>query len=177
MANKTFPKSIWLVLALSLILVMSCTDAFAWTRGRSYQAVRVGHARYNYRDGRFYRPGWFGFQFSIGSAPIGAIITTLPFGHRSVIVGNTPYYYYDNVYYRACPSGYTVVPAPVVTYAPTVVQSPASDRETVIVNVPTSNGGSMAITLVRYSNGYVGPQGEFYSDLPTARQLRDRYGR
>ncbi|MDD5654750.1 MAG: hypothetical protein PHR91_03820 [Candidatus Omnitrophica bacterium] len=71
---------------------------------------------------------------------------------------------------------------PSVVYVP-VQQVPAapqgclSNRETVTLNVPASNGGSIAVTLLRYSNGFVGPQNEFYAALPTGEQLVSRYGR
>jgi hypothetical protein len=182
MDRKTFSNKPWVVIILSLIFAMPYTDAFARSGGRShYEVVRVGHDRYHYRDGRFYRPGFFGFGFSFVTPSIGVTISTLPYGHRTIIVGGSPYYYYDNVYYRSCPNGYVVVPEPVapanITYMPSAVQSQGTNRETVTINVPNSNGGTIAITLVRYPNGFVGPQGEFYPNLPTAEQLKVRYGR
>jgi hypothetical protein len=181
MTKKLYSSRIWLVVIFCLIFVLLSTNAFAWDRrGSHYQVVRVGHDRYRYDDGRFYRPGFFGFGFSFVSSAIGAIVTTLPYGHRTVIVGGSPYYYYDDVYYRPCPSGYVVVSSPVTTpnvvYMPSA-QSVGTDRETVTINVPTSRGGFIAVTLVRYPNGFVGPQGEFYPTLPNAEQLRVRYGR
>jgi hypothetical protein len=50
------------------------------------------------------------------------------------------------------------------------------DRETITINVPWSGGGYITITLVRYTNGFVGPRGEFYPTLPTGEELRVRYG-
>ena len=71
---------------------------------------------------------------------------------------------------------------PEVVYAPSTsipasVQAPTGSRETVTINVPRDNGGFVAITLARYTNGFVGPQGEFYPTLPTGEELRARYGR
>lgn len=119
--------------------------------------------------------------------PIGASVSYLPYGHRTIYVGGVPYYEYDNVYYRPYGTRYIVVQQPVAT-SPEVVYVPApgalppgstqtGDRETVMMNVPRDNGGYVAITLVRYPNGFVGPQGEFYPTLPTTEQLRARYGR
>jgi hypothetical protein len=160
-----------LAVIMGLASIISCESVYAGVRGRNHEVVVMGHSRYHYRDGHFYRPGWFGLEFYIGSAPIGAVVSTIPVGHRTVVVAGTPYYYYDNVYYRRCPTGYVVV------QSPTVMLPQGTSRETVIVNVPTASGMPIAITLVRYPNGYVGPQGEFYPELPTADQLRYRYGR
>ena len=66
-------------------------------------------------------------------------------------------------------------PVPVV-----VAQTPPSTTysgDTVTVNVPNSNGGYTAVVLKRSGNGYVGPQGEYYDQLPTTAQLQAMYGR
>jgi len=179
MNKRTFASKFWLAAFLSLILIIPSTDAFA--RGQSrpmpsrYENVRVGRERYHYRDGRFYRLGFFGFWFFAVRPPIGVIIRVLPVGRRTIIVGGIPYYYYDDIYYRDCPLGYIVVPAPVVN--PNVVAPPQNlYGETVTINVPNSNGSFTPITLVKRGNGYVGPQGEYYPGHPTVEQLRALYG-
>jgi hypothetical protein len=109
-------------------------------------------------------------------------VTTIPLGHRTVIVGGATYYYYDNVYYQGYPSGYVVVPAPVAVapavVAPAVV-TPAvlPSAETLTINVPNYNGSYTPVTLVRRGNGYVGPQGEYYPGNPTVEQLKVLYGK
>ena len=182
MIRKIFINRRWLVIFFALLFIMSFENAFAWDkRDKAHREVTVRRERYDYHNGRFYRPGWFGFQFYIGTPSIGAVVTSLPFGHRAVKVRGVPYYTYADVYYRPCTTGYVVVPAPVeapeVVYMSSVNQPQVSDRETVTINVPGRSGSSIAITLVRFSNGFVGPQGEFYSTLPTIEQLRVRYGR
>jgi len=65
-------------------------------------------------------------------------------------------------------------PAPVVVaQGPSVTYS----GDTVTVNVPNSSGGYTAVVLKRSGNGYVGPQGEYYYEVPTAAQLQPMYGR
>ena len=183
MSRKIFAKNIWLVLALSLIFALSSTNAFAWGRESRphHEVVVVGHERYHYRGGRFYRPGWFGFEFAIFSPPIGAVVSFLPVGHRTIVVGGLSYYYYDNIYYRACPSGYLVVPEPVinpnVTYVPPAAQYATPSGQTVTINVPNSNSSYTPVTLVKHNNGYVGPQGEYYFGNPTIDQLKALYGK
>jgi hypothetical protein len=66
-------------------------------------------------------------------------------------------------------------PAPVV-----VAQAPPSTTysgDTVTVNVPNSNGGYTAVELKRSGNGYVGPQGEYYDQIPATVQLQAMYGK
>jgi len=176
MNKKLYFSNVLAVVLLALIFTLSASDAFARDDrgGHHNEVVRVGHDRYQYRDGRFYRSSFFGFSFSVVSPPLGAVVTTLPYGHRSVIVGGNPYYYYDDVYYRPCSTGYVVVQAPVSSSNLVYMSSaqPSTERETVTINVPTSSSNYIAITLVRYPNGFVGPQGEFYYSLPTAQQLR-----
>lgn len=45
------------------------------------------------------------------------------------------------------------------------------------INIPNSRGGYTAVTLKKAGTGYVGPQGEYYSDNPTVEQLKVLYGR
>jgi hypothetical protein len=176
-------------ISLVFFMVMLCGNAFAREEsrsqrgyagrgGRGHEEIRVGHERYHYRDGRFFRLGWFGFEIGVIAPPVGVIVTTIPSGHRTVIVRGTTYYAYDDVYYTPCPSGYIVVPPPAVSVAPApVVTSAPVLSETVTVNVPNANGSYTAVPLVRRNNGYVGPQGEFYSGNPTVDQLKTLYGK
>jgi len=61
--------------------------------------------------------------------------------------------------------------------APAVVPSATYSGDTVTVNVPNSNGGYTAVVLKRSGNGYVGPQGEYYDQVPTTAQLQAMYGK
>jgi len=177
-----------LLLALLMIFVLSAQGAFAdqgrGGRGDSrgdgrddshresgysqhrHEVVEIGNRRYHYYDGRFYRPWFFGFGLAIASPPIGAVISFLPFGYQTIVVRDTPYYYYANIYYRPCPSGYTVVPEPIT-----------NPRETITINVPNVRGSYTPITLLKQGDGYIGPQGEYYVGNPTVEQLKALYGR
>ena len=62
-------------------------------------------------------------------------------------------------------------------------QKAAIDRErirqemnVVMVNVTNSNGSIVQVAMRRQGVGYVGPRGEYYSNLPTQDQLRPVYG-
>ena len=65
-------------------------------------------------------------------------------------------------------------PAPVV-----VAQAPSAtySGDTVTLNVPNSSGGYTAVVLKRSGNGYVGPQGEYYDQVPSTAQLQAMYGK
>jgi len=64
-------------------------------------------------------------------------------------------------------------PAEVVVTQPSTTYS----GDTVTVNVANSSGGYTAVVLKRSGNGYVGPQGEYYDQVPTTDQLQAMYGR
>jgi len=74
-------------------------------------------------------------------------------------------------------------PPPAVVVAqptPVVVAQPPTEvdaQDAVTVNVPNSNGSYTAVVLKRSGNGFVGPQGEFYTQVPTTDQLKVMYGR
>jgi hypothetical protein len=68
-------------------------------------------------------------------------------------------------------------PAPVVVAQPEAQPTTTYSGDTVTVNVPNSSGGYTAVVLKRSGNGYVGPQGEYYDQVPTTAQLQAMYGR
>jgi len=186
-------------LCLSLILFLRPTNALAYPgmggpegpRGggpqeyprRGPEEIMVGYEHYRYHEGRFYRPVFFGlFEILVNVTPVGAIVTVLPFGYRTIVIGNITYYCYNDIYYTACPSGYIVVTAPVVNPDVVVIPSGVTSSkkvsgETVTVNVPNSNGSYTSVTLVKHKDGYVGPQGEYYPGHPTVDQLKILYGK
>jgi hypothetical protein len=218
MIKNKLLKNFWLVLILTSVISMFSIQAFAWggdngrdardnggwgrdmgnrgrdigARGREvarpYEVVAFGRDRYRYHDGKFFRLGWFGFEFALLTPPIGAIVTTIPAGHRTILVSGVNYYYYNNIYYTTYPGGYIVVSEPVIP-APVVVRNtpavqvvpvvlqPQNTGVTVTINVPNSNGSYTPVTLVKKDNGYIGPQGEYYSGNPTVEQLRALYGK
>lgn len=172
-------KRVWLVIVLCLIFAFFYSNAFAKVMdrpraGHGREVVKIGRQRYNYHDGRFYKTGWFGLEFALSVPPIGAVVTTLPFGYRKIAARGTPYFYYENIYYRQAPAGYIVVPAPAADLA---VVPAAATGGSVIVNVPNSNGSYTPVKLVKTDNGYVGPQGEYYSGNPSVEQLKAFYGK
>jgi hypothetical protein len=112
-AKTMFKNKLWLVMGICIIVAVPSSDAFAWRRDGPREVVIVGHNRYHYRDGRFYRHGLFGFGFVAVAPPIGAIVRVLPSRHTTIIVRGGRYRYYDNVYYTDSPSGYVVVTPPI----------------------------------------------------------------
>jgi hypothetical protein len=179
-----------LVLALGLSLV--CSGAFAQGNGdrgdrkgndradsrqvnqrdnqRNNQSYNQG-SRYHYRDGRWYSRGWFGWEFAVAALTIGAIVESLPPQHSTIVVGNTPYYYDNTVYYRQLPDGAYVVVQPPALVSP---QVPTSEMLT--INVPNSRGGYTAVNLRRSGGGFVGPQGEYYPNTPSVEEMMSGKG-
>jgi hypothetical protein len=158
----------------------------SWSRRAD---VQYQGRTYVYHEGRFYKPGLFGYILDLVPPPRGIVVAYLPTGYRTIIVGKTIYYEHENVYYESTSEGYTVVEPPVVVnqcalapvvYAPEVSYAQAQPYHgggTVIVNVPTRTRGAIGITLIIKSNGFIGPQGEFYSTFPATEELSARYGR
>jgi hypothetical protein len=165
-------------------------NAFAWVG--SSPSGHKGWGGYHYggwhywHGGPHYWPYWgwgwpyWGWGIFI-APPIGVVVSDIPFGYSTVVVGGVTYYYYNGVYYQACPPGYIVVPAPVPAPAPAPTPTPApapgvSSGE-VTINVPNSDGSYTPVKLIKHDNGYIGPQGEYYPGNPTVGQLKALYGK
>lgn len=181
MKKQTLKFKVLIVLCLALALV--CQEAYAWGGGRGY---------HYYRNGRWYQHGWFWLDTAVAALTIGALVENLPPRYTTVVYAGAPYYYADSFYYRPYQyGGYIVVPPPVVAQ-PVVVQQQvqpietpaalmaqpqaAQVSDTVTVNIPNSKGGYTAVTLKKAGHGYIGPQGEYYSEHPTVEQLKTLYG-
>lgn len=178
--KKSMLKSRFLaVFLLCLALLLPATSLLSW-------------GRYHWHGGgwhRWYGPGWFGVYVGVPGIAVGAVVDSLPYGYSTVIIGGAPYYYFDNIYYRAMPDGYVVVPAPAaganqpeaaptVSYpAPEFSKTPEKPGNKITINVPNSNGGFNPVTLKKYKTGYLGPQGEYYEGNPTIEQLKALYGK
>ena len=174
------------VLVLALALALPYSDAFAQHRGGGGRGWSGG-GRHYYSGGSWYRHGWLGFDIAVSALAIGALIDSLPPRHTTVVVAGTPYYYSDNYYYQPYPyGGYVVVPPPVLSQPVVIPQVPVSGaitqsqlqtQEASTINIPNARGGYTAVTLKKAGSGYVGPQGEYYSDNPTVEQLKVLYGK
>ena len=154
-------------------------DRRGYNRG-SREVIYVGHDKYHYRDGRFYRPSWFGLEFFASTPPMGAVVAVLPYGYKIIGYGGATYYYYNNIYYKNYPGGYVVVPVPITTSTSTSVVTQSQGTyygQTVVVNVPNRNGTYAPVTLHKQNGGYIGPQGEYYDGNPSVEQLRALYGK
>jgi hypothetical protein len=166
MEKKFFVAKAGLVFGLGVIFLSAQVNAFAYDHDRRYDHHKRSRS---YRHSPVLLP-WFSFRINLGRPCLGDRVIILPFGHRVRHIRGNTYYYYDGVYYQACPSGYIVVPDPVI-FAPKVVSDNA-----ITINIPNANGSYTVVTLVRYNNGYLGPQGEYYAQHPTVAQLRGLYG-
>jgi hypothetical protein len=173
----------WIIVILTLVFILTVSGLFAF-RGRGGYHWHGGHW-YHY-----YGPHWFGFDVAVSALTIGAVVETLPPGYTTFIVGGAPYYCYDSLYYRPIPEGFVVVqppviaasngesPVPTVSYPPPAFdENQARGNEKITINVPNSKGGFTPVTLKKYKNGYIGPQGEYYEGNPTIAQLKVLYGK
>lgn len=174
----------WFGPALTTLAVGAVLDSLP----RGYTTVAVGGVPYYYYDNLYYRPGPGGYV--VVQPPVGAVVPTIPQNYPSVVVDGVTYYNINGATYVAAPNGYQVVPqprtvvvnnaapAPAVAPAQAVPTSPvASPEGSFTVNVPNSQGGYTPVMLKKSGTGYVGPQGEFYTEFPRIEQLKAMYGK
>lgn len=141
---------------------------------RKAKKIRHHDTVYYYDQGHFYHHTPSGYV--IVTAPLGTYIETLPRQTKTIVHQSENYYVYDDTYYVKKQKGYQVVTPPqaVVTSNAVAVEAP---EKTVVINVPNPNGSYIPVTLQKYSDGYVGPNGEFYKDYPSIDQLKAMYAK
>jgi len=100
----------------------------------------------------------------------------LPQGFRNVYHRGKRYYVANGVYYDQTPQGYVVIVPPSEAVISMAGPAKSADQRSFTVNVPNRAGGYTAVALTEKGSGYVGPQGEYYSQFPQIEQLRVMYG-
>jgi len=74
----------------------------------------------------------------------------------------------------------SVAPAPMP--AATVENTPAAEaagmtNDVFVINIPNAKGSYTPVAIKRSGTGFVGPQGEFYTEFPRVEQLKLMYGK
>ena len=151
-----------------------------------YGGFQGGRNYYHSGFSRGYYHGYYGWGSYWPYWSIGSYFTYLPDDYTTVYVDGTPYYYCDGSYFTPYSSGYMVVPTPTQDQEateqassdeqPIVAQPKSVSRDTTTINIPNSKGGYTPVRLVKHKNGYIGPQGEFYTGHPTVAALKALYG-
>ena len=68
--------------------------------------------------------------------------------------------------------------APALENTPVTQCASSTKAEDVFtVNIPNAKGTYTPVTLKRSGNGFIGPQGEFYTEFPRVEQLKVMYGK
>lgn len=148
----------------------------------------IAGATYYYWEGEYYRRE-ANKKYIVVNPPVGTVVTAIPANYQTVIIDGNPYYIVNGVTYIYTSSGYQVVPTPktiVVNNAVEPVplpqqisQIPATinPNEAFTVNIPNQRGSYTSVILKRSGNGFIGPQGEYYSEFPKIDQLKVMYGK
>ena len=169
--------------------------------GASARGGNHGYASGGFREGgnhyysgyhHGYHHGYYGRGSYWPYWSVGSFVTYLPDDYTTVFVDGSPYYYCDGSYFMPYSSGYVVVPTPAPVASqdeeatvqassdeqPIAAQpkSAKNDTATITINIPNSKGGFSPVVLVKHKNGYIGPQGEFYTGHPTVAALKALYG-
>ena len=160
-----------ILLALGLLFTRP-TPSYAW-HGDHFRfgldlSVPVG----GYYYGGYYDPGY---------------VYVAPPVYQPVIINGSTYYANNGNYYVYTPYGYQLVSPPSTAIQPSSLVTAMPIQPLTVVNtdtdgsfslnIPNDKGGYTAVTLKRSGNGFVGPQGEFYSEFPKVSHLKAMYGK
>jgi hypothetical protein len=128
---------------------------FAASLARDAFLISLANQQYYYDEGVYYQP--YSGGYSVVPAPFGAVVSFLPPGYETTMVGNDYYYYYGGTFYINTGNGYQVVPAPigaVVTQIPDGAVQQDIDGQTYLVYnntyyQPVSQDGQDAYEVVQ----------------------------
>jgi len=117
--------------------------------------LSIANQQYYYDEGVYYQPSSGGY--SVVPAPVGALVSSLPPGYETTMVGNDDYFYYGGAFYIDTGNGYQVVQAPygaVVTQIPDgAVQQDINGQTYLVYNnvyyQPVSQNGQDAYEVVQ----------------------------
>ncbi len=164
------------IIFLALGLFIRPTPSYAW-HGDHFRfglnlSVPVGYYDRGYYDRGYYDPDY-------------VYVSPPPVFYQPIIVNGVTYYVNNGNYYLYTSYGYQLVspPVTVVQSAPTITTQPiqvttsVNTDDSITLNIPNDKGGYTAVVLKRSGSGFVGPQGEFYSQFPKVSQLKVMYGK
>lgn len=138
-------------------------------------SVVFAGAKFFVHGGVYYK--WNGRDYVVVKAPIGMVVSTLPPGYEVETLNGSRYYSFQGVYYRRVNQGYLVVnePVPVIIQPMPTINARANTPTTVWIANP--NGSQTPVEITPNNSGqWIGPKGEYYTELPTEAQLRPVYG-
>jgi len=191
-------KIVFIFLFLSLLIIRP-TPAYAWEdedeygHGHSYVGIHFGvwpepyypydPYYYPYYD-PYYHPYYYPYHADPYYYPGYTVVSSSTY--QPVVVNGVTYYVSNGVYYIYTRYGYQAVATPAGVTAPviqtvTVTATPTAasidTSDSITINIPNNKGGYTAVLLKKSGNGFIGPQGEFYSEFPKVSQLQKMYGK
>jgi hypothetical protein len=182
MFMKITLKILLVFLFFSLLIIRSTPSYAYWHghgRGYGYVGINLGVWPGPYYYGY---PYYYPYYADPYYAQPGYVVVSSS-GYQPVIVNGVTYYVNNGVYYIYTQYGYQAVAnpagatAPVMQTAP-VTAAPITDTDnSFTINVPNNKGGYTAVLLKKSGKGFIGPQGEFYSEFPKVSQLQLMYGK
>ena len=183
-------KIAFVFLFLSLLVIRPTPSYAYWHghgyghgygRGYGYVGINLGvwPGSYYYGDPYYYPY----YPYADPYYPQYAVISSS--NYQPVVVNGVTYYVNNGVYYTYTQYGYQAVATPIGVTLPvaqtvTVTAAPATSAgidDSFTINVPNNKGGYTAVVLKKSGNGFIGPQGEFYSEFPKVSQLQLMYGK
>lgn len=186
---KIILKAAFVLLFVSLLVIRPTPSYAYWHghgRGYGYVGINLGVWPGSYYYGYPYYAPYY--PYADPYYPQYAVISAS--NYQPVIVNGVTYYVNNGVYYIYTQYGYQAVAAPVGATLPVVqtvtaaaapaIAAPATSTgidDSFTINVPNNKGGYTAVVLKKSGNGFIGPQGEFYSEFPKVSQLQLMYGK
>jgi len=150
--NRKFHNSLSIMVLCASLIISQSGQALAW----DHRASHSDHSREGHHTSE---RAYFHPYYSV-----------IP------LIGGLTYLYCQSMAQRQRETTYVVVPAPTSTFVIADGDYDEAPADILEINIPNSNGTYTKVTLRRSGNSYIGPQGEYYRNRPTVKQLKALYG-
>lgn len=161
---------------LMVFLVCALLMPFGSTLSYGYQGYSGGHFgghSASHFAGHFTGHGYRGF----GGRGYGNFGLAFNYNYSPYYYNPTYYPYYSDYYDTGVIVSSPVVETPVVTEIAPVQMTTTDTGDDIIINIPNSAGSYTRVLIKRSGKGFVGPQGEYYSEFPKVSVLKVIYGK
>ena len=170
-------KMLMILLVFTLLMPFGSTLSYAWDHGHQGHSGGHGYHGYHGYGGRGYGNFGLGFSYSPYYYGPGYYYPYYPDYYDTGVIVSSPVVETPEIIVQPSTTVVTIAPTyPNTGITPAQITAVDTDNE-ITINIPNAAGGYTSLLIKRKGKGFVGPQGEYYSEFPRVSALKVIYGK